>query len=228
MKEILESEGKIDILINNAGLSQFGPLVDVPIEDVQRLIDTNVIGPLRMVQAVAPSMIRRRKGHIINIGSVVGILSTPYAGMYCASKAALHAWSHTLRMELAPFGIKVSVIAPGGVQSSIAKKALKSEWEESEHYSQVAEYIALRENSSQHNPMPTDKFARQVLKNVVMSASPPRWYCLGRLSGWISFAGKWLPYWLTDWILSSKFGLRKLAQLVWKMKKEQDRDKKKN
>ena len=84
----------------------------------RKLFETNLLAPLALVQAAFPHMVRRRTGRIVNIGSVVGILPTPFAGSYCASKAGLHMLSDVLRMEVAPFGIDVIVVQPGGVRST--------------------------------------------------------------------------------------------------------------
>ncbi|MGV2480613.1 UNVERIFIED_CONTAM: SDR family NAD(P)-dependent oxidoreductase, partial [Salmonella enterica subsp. enterica serovar Weltevreden] len=91
----------IDLLINNAGYGAMGPLVEMPLDEVRRQFETNVTSLIALTQAIVPGMIERRSGLVVNIGSVSGVLVTPFAGAYCASKAAVHALSDALRMELA-------------------------------------------------------------------------------------------------------------------------------
>ncbi|KAI0725143.1 oxidoreductase [Fomitopsis betulina] len=117
---VIKREGRIDIVINNAGVMCHGPLLDVPIEGVASAFDTNCLSVLRVCKAVVPHMASRKSGLIVNIGSVVGEIPGPWSGGYAASKAAMHSISQTLAMELRPLGIRVLNIAPGGVRSRIA------------------------------------------------------------------------------------------------------------
>ncbi len=110
------------MLINNAGYGAMGPLLDGGTEAMQRQFETNVFSIVGVTQAFFPAL-RRSKGLVVNIGSVSGVLVTPFAGAYCASKAAVHALSDALRMELAPFGIRVMEVQPGAIDTSFAKNA---------------------------------------------------------------------------------------------------------
>ena len=100
------------------------PLVETDMNEVRAVFDANVFGLLALTQAVAPSMMRRRSGTIVNLASVVGFVPTPFAGAYSASKAAVVALSDTLRLELAPFGVRVVVVAPGAIRSQIGANNL--------------------------------------------------------------------------------------------------------
>jgi NAD(P)-dependent dehydrogenase (short-subunit alcohol dehydrogenase family) len=113
----LQRFGRIDVLVNNAGYAVRGAVEEVPVELVQGMFDANVFGVMRMVQAVAPHMRQQNSGRIINISSVVGKLVTPANGAYSASKFALEALSDALRLELAPFEIKVVLVEPGSIQT---------------------------------------------------------------------------------------------------------------
>jgi NAD(P)-dependent dehydrogenase (short-subunit alcohol dehydrogenase family) len=105
-ERINQQHGGLDVLINNAGYGAMGPLLDGGVEAMQRQFETNVFAVVGVTRALFP-VLRRSKGLVVNIGSVSGVLVTPFAGAYCASKAAVHALSDALRMELAPFGIRV-------------------------------------------------------------------------------------------------------------------------
>ncbi|KAJ1394148.1 Short-chain dehydrogenase/reductase SDR, partial [Sesbania bispinosa] len=96
LNTVLNKYGRIDVLVNNAGVQCVGPLAEVPLSAIQNTFDINVFGSLRMVQAVVPHMATRKQGKIVNIGSVSALASGPWSGAYTASKAALHALTDTL------------------------------------------------------------------------------------------------------------------------------------
>jgi len=112
---------KIDILVNNAGLaSGLDPIQSGHLEDWEQMIDTNVKGLLYLTRKVAPLMIENKTGHIINIGSIAGKEVYPNGNVYCASKHAVDALSKSMRIDLLPFGIKVSQIAPGMIDTEFS------------------------------------------------------------------------------------------------------------
>ena len=103
----------VDVLVNGAGIIEGGAIVDVPGANIRRQFEVNVIGPVLLTQGIARKMIARRSGKIIFMGSVVGIVSGPFVGIYGASKHALEGIVDTMRMELQEFGVQVAVINPG-------------------------------------------------------------------------------------------------------------------
>src|ERR1700742_2749580 len=116
--QIIREKGRIDVLINNGGYGQFGALEDVPMDEGRRQLETNLIGPARLVQPCLPHMRAQRYGRIFNISSIGGKLATPLGGWYHASKYGLEGYSDSLRNEVARFGIDVVVIEPGGIETS--------------------------------------------------------------------------------------------------------------
>jgi NAD(P)-dependent dehydrogenase (short-subunit alcohol dehydrogenase family) len=113
IKQVLEKEGRIDVLINNAGMHTGGPLEFIADDLIRRQMETNFMGAVHTVKAVLPSMRKRKDGTIINITSIGGLMGLPFQGYYSAAKFALEGWSEALRMELRQFRIKVIVIEPG-------------------------------------------------------------------------------------------------------------------
>ena len=110
---VLKKEGKIDILINNAGMGISGSIEEASTEEIKLQMDTNFLGMVHVIQAVLPSMRQNSNGTIINMSSLGGIAALPFQGFYCASKYAIIGFSDALRMEIKPFNIKVVVIEPG-------------------------------------------------------------------------------------------------------------------
>ncbi len=117
VQQIVETEGAVDILINNAGFGSYGAIEDVSIADARYQLDVNVFGAARLIQLVLPKMREKRWGKIINISSIGGKFATPYGGWYHASKFALEGLSDALRNEVKQFGIDVVIIEPGGVKT---------------------------------------------------------------------------------------------------------------
>jgi len=118
---VLAKFGKIDILINNAGIGMRKPFADTPIEMIEELMRTNYFGVVYCTHEALPSMIARGSGHIVNISSVAGKIGTPNIAGYCASKFAMNGLSESLYYELAPHGVTVSVICPGPVRTDFNK-----------------------------------------------------------------------------------------------------------
>jgi NAD(P)-dependent dehydrogenase (short-subunit alcohol dehydrogenase family) len=209
---VLQRVGRIDVLVNNAGVNTFGPLTELPLEKVRSLFETNVLGLLAVTQAVFAPMAERRSGRLINVGSVVGLLPTPFAGAYCASKAAVHMLSEVLRMELQPFGIDVVVVQPGGVKSSIADSGsgdIARYDTESSKYRPAYNGIVKRAYASQDNPMPAEEFARQLVEQA-FETPPPRTIRLGTGADYLPQLAE-MPPEQRDPLLSKAYELDRLA-----------------
>jgi NAD(P)-dependent dehydrogenase (short-subunit alcohol dehydrogenase family) len=120
---IMEEDGRIDALVNNAGHGQFGPLEEVPTEAVAEQFDVNVYGPHRLIREVLPYMRRQEHGAIVNVSSVWGRISVAGGGAYAGSKHALEAFSDALRQEVSAFDVNVSVVEPGPVDTGFTERA---------------------------------------------------------------------------------------------------------
>lgn len=117
VKEILDKEGRIDVLVNNAGYGYFGAIENVTMEEARRQIEVNVFGLARLCQLVLPTMRAQHSGRIINVSSIAGKSVMLYGGWYHVSKYSVEAFSDALRMEMKPFGVDVVIIEPGPIQT---------------------------------------------------------------------------------------------------------------
>jgi len=120
ISKIINNEGRIDILINNAGIGITGPLEETPDSEIKKAFDTNYFGPLNVIKAVLPFMRKQGGGLIINITSIAGYMGLPYRGIYSATKGALEITTEAFRMELKEFNIKMTNVAPGDFATNIA------------------------------------------------------------------------------------------------------------
>jgi NAD(P)-dependent dehydrogenase (short-subunit alcohol dehydrogenase family) len=120
--QVLACGGRIDVLVNNAGIDLKGPIEELPLAEFRRVMETNYFGALRCIQAVVPGMRARRSGHIINVTSIAGRVSVSSQAPYAASKWALEAASEALAQEVKSFGIHVSIVEPGVIATPIFDK----------------------------------------------------------------------------------------------------------
>lgn len=213
VQSVRERAGGIDYLVNNAGHSLFGPVAEVPLSEVQQLLETNLVSQLRVCQAVIPGMAERGSGCIVNVGSIVGHITTPFVGPYSASKAGLHIVSDALRMEVAPLGIDVVVVQPGAIQSQVAangssRSALEQYEQSSSLYFPVREQIRARAGASQNTPTTAEDFACMVLDRLLVQ-SPPRLIRAGKGVGFLGLLAR-MPAAVRDRIFSSHFSLHRL------------------
>ncbi|UJH67563.1 SDR family oxidoreductase [Allomuricauda sp. SCSIO 65647] len=120
VEEVTSKEGRLDVLINNAGVGITGPIEETPHEEILNVFDTNFHGPIHMMKAVLPQMRRQGGGLIINTTSIAGYMGLPFRGYYSASKGALGLITEALRMETKKFGVSITNIAPGDFATNIA------------------------------------------------------------------------------------------------------------
>jgi len=120
VSEVIAKEGRIDVLLNNAGIGITGPIEETPHEEILNVFDTNFNGPLHMIKAVLPKMREQQSGLILNITSIAGYMGLPYRGIYSATKGAMELVTEALRMEVKDFGIQIANLAPGDFATNIA------------------------------------------------------------------------------------------------------------
>jgi short-subunit dehydrogenase len=139
---VVEQAGPIDALVNNAGFSLWGPVELVPTELEDRMLATNLVGAMRMTRAFLPGMRTRGFGRVVQVSSLAAQTGRPLVGLYAASKAGLEAWSTALREEVAGFGIGVTVIRVGAVESAVEDKRIVIDGTGSDYAEFVAETMA--------------------------------------------------------------------------------------
>ena len=122
VQKLLKKVVAIDILINNAGVGITGPMEEVPIDEMKKNFDTNLFGPIQMINTILPSMRLNKKGMVINITSIAGYFGLPFRGVYSGSKGSLELITESYRMELKQYGIKMTTVAPGEFSTNIADR----------------------------------------------------------------------------------------------------------
>lgn len=205
VQTILDKEGRIDVLINNAGYGSYGTIEDVSIEEAKRQLDVNVFGLARMTQLVLPSMRKQKSGKIINISSIGGKIATPFGAWYHASKFAVEGMSDSLRTEVKPFGIDVIVIEPGGVKSEWANIAYENLAKTTQNtaYSEMAnKFKRAFETTISKNAEP--EVISRLVSKAIAAKKPKTRYSGGYMAKPALFFRRWVGDRTMDKILLSQ------------------------
>jgi NAD(P)-dependent dehydrogenase (short-subunit alcohol dehydrogenase family) len=205
VEQIVREQGRIDVLINNAGYGQMGALEDVPMDAARRQIEVNLIGVGRLTQLCLPHMRERKFGKIINVSSIGGKCAFPMAGWYHASKFALEGYSDALRMEVRPFGIDVVVIEPGGTESEWFPVAI-AELEQKSANGAYAHFVnAIRKSPAWNRKMPAPKVITDLVVKALQAGSPRARYSGASGAGVILFLRRVLSDRMYDRLIMSQF-----------------------
>lgn len=175
VKAVLEREGRIDVLINNAGMGIAGSIEDTSMEEAKKQFETNFFGVLRMIRLVLPTMRKQGYGKIIVVSSVAGVISIPYQSMYSASKYALEALIEALRHEVAPFGIKACLVEPGDTRTGFTSSRIIAEaaGKDSPYDSRFRRSLSRMEHDEQNGASPDD-VARVICRMILKKKLPIR------------------------------------------------------
>ncbi|MCX6025467.1 MAG: SDR family oxidoreductase [Chloroflexi bacterium] len=177
--EILSREGRLDAVLNNAGIGFAGSIEDLTLAEARQQLETNFFGAVRVCRAVLPAMRRQGAGLIINVASIGAQIALPYQGHYTASKLALEGMSQSLRMEVRPFGIRVVVFAPGDFQTGFTEHRLRGRQtaKESAYALSFLRTLTVVERDERTGLNP-ERFARLV-EHIVASRNPRPRYVIG-------------------------------------------------
>lgn len=209
--------GRVDALVNNAGYGQMGPLELVPYQAAQRQFQINLLGPLALIRALVPLMREQGGGRIINISSLGGRMAFPFGGLYSGSKFALEGLSDALRMELAPFNIKVSVIEPGPVSTNffvVAAQAVEDTVATPENTPYRAAFEKLKELEKQTSSRAwTSERVAQVIVQALTDRNPSPRYIAATGGKFLLFMmTKVLPTRMVDAFWQRFYGINLVAK----------------
>ncbi|HFU3985238.1 TPA: oxidoreductase [Streptococcus suis] len=181
VKQIIDEQGRIDVLWNNAGYGLYGPVEELSMEKVQQQFEVNVYGVARLTQKVLPYMREKREGLIINTSSMGGKIYTPLGAWYHASKHAIEGYSDCLRMELKEFGIKVVVLEPGVIDTGFpqgVRDNFSFESQNGPYKRLVAAYIRAMENQTMKGSNP--KVISNAVQKIINARNPKTRYLVGQ------------------------------------------------
>src|ERR1700742_308824 len=177
--DVERSIGAIDVLVNNAGYGHEGILEESSIDDLRRQFEVNVFGAVAMIQAVLPSMRRRRAGHILNITSMGGIITLPGLSYYHGSKFALEGISESLGKEVKDLGIKVTAVEPGGFRTDWAGRSMVRAERSIGDYDPIIEPVRKRRMEMSGQQIGDPGKAAQAMLKAALSDNPPAHLLLG-------------------------------------------------
>ncbi len=210
-KILSETHGRLDGLVNNAGVAVAAPMEFVPLEELRDQLEVNVVGLTAVTQAFLPAL-RHAKGRIVNVGSISGILTTPLMGPYCASKYAVEAISDALRQELAPHGVKVALIQPGRIITPIWQKSMQRAEANEEKlpeegrklYGKLIEAVKKSVKHVEKDALPVEPVA-EAIWHALTAPEPKSRYLVAKKSLFIKLVAN-LPDKLRDSLIRKQFG----------------------
>jgi len=217
--------GRVDALVNNAGYGQMGPVELIPSVAAQRQFQINLLGPLALIRALVPMMRDSGGGRIINISSLGGRVAFPFGGLYSASKFALEGLSDALRMELAPFNIKVSIIEPGPVSTDffvVAAQAIKETVATPENTPYRAAFEKLKglEKQTSKRAWTSEQVAEVITRSLTERHPRPRYIAATGGNFLLFLMNKALPPRVVDTFWQRFYGIDLVAK-DWQQQKNQ-------
>ncbi len=206
---ILEQSGGVDVLVNNAGFGLYGPVEEIGIDEARYQFEVNVFGPARLTQLLLPAMRKKGAGTIVNITSMGGKVYTLLGSWYHATKHALEGWSDSLRLELAPFGIKVVIIEPGLIETGFGDVASEGLLKRSGTgaYARLSQAVAKTTKDSYGNGRGTDPgVIAGIVSRAVKTNHPRTRYVAGKYAAPMMFVRKWFGDRAFDRVIMSQMG----------------------
>jgi NAD(P)-dependent dehydrogenase (short-subunit alcohol dehydrogenase family) len=208
IEQIVAEQGRIDVLVNNAGYGSYGAVEDVPLSEARYQLEVNLFGLARLIQLVLPHMRRQGSGRIINISSIGGKIYEPLGAWYHAAKFAVEGLSDSLRVELRPFGIDVVIIEPGAIHTewgAISAQKLRQSSAGTAYQNQAATMAAVLESFSALASPPS--VIADTIARAATAVRPRSRYVAGRGARTIITARQLLPDWAFDALITSGYQL---------------------
>jgi NAD(P)-dependent dehydrogenase (short-subunit alcohol dehydrogenase family) len=206
---ILRRHGRIDAVVNNAGMGIAGAIEDTSVAEIQRQFDANVFGVLRVCRTVIPHMRQQGGGRIINVSSLAGLIALPFQGAYSASKFALEALTESLRMETRPFGILVSLLEPGDFRTGFTANRVRTEASRTNpaYAERCARALGLMERDESRGPGP--ETLAPVVERILTARSPRLRYTAGApQQRAAALLRRLLPAALFERVITTVYGIR--------------------
>lgn len=189
IEQCLQQIGPVDILINNAGESRLAPAEFDPPDKIRELFQTHLFGPIRLIQGILPAMRKNRRGWIINIGSLAGVFPVPYQSAYSAAKAALAAYSQSLRSEVGKLGIRVVLLSPNDIRTTIQPEVVTGP--APDYHDALGRMRAVRESRMAAAADP--EIAARKIASILRKKRPAPAYAVGGGGPLMVFARRFLP-----------------------------------
>lgn len=203
--DVLADAGRIDLLVNNAGMGLFGGAEESSTAQARALFEVNVFGVLRMTNAVLPTMRRQGKGRIVNLSSVQGFIPAPYFALYASTKHAVEGYSESLDHELRPFGIRVVLVEPAYTRTSFEENLAKSD-QLLDVYDTVRAVMTATVSKAMEKGDAPDVVAATVLA-AATDPAPKRRYAAGKMARQVSLLRRFVPASAFDKSLRKQLGL---------------------
>ncbi|WP_082748622.1 SDR family oxidoreductase [Nocardioides jensenii] len=200
-----QAAGPVDVLVNNAGESQSGPLEELPLDALDRLFQLNVLGPVQLTQLLLPGMRERGHGRVVMVGSMIASFPLPYRSSYAATKAAIRAFATAAREELAPYGVWLTTVEPGSINTGISQRRTKYVAEDSPYKAECDTVIAALDRK-EASGISADDVAATVLE-AVQAEKPKSLYARGSNAPVVFALRRLAPRGAVERITARAFGL---------------------
>jgi NAD(P)-dependent dehydrogenase (short-subunit alcohol dehydrogenase family) len=197
--------GAVDVLVNNAGESQSGPLEDLPLDAVDRLFQLNVLGPVQLTQLLLPGMRERGHGRVVMIGSMLGSFPLAYRSSYSASKAAIRTFATAARHELSPYGVWLTTVEPGSINTGIGQRRTKYVADGSPYAAECERVVAVLDQREAEGTDPRE--VAQTVLAAVLAERPRALYARGSRAPVVFALKRLAPQGVLERVMSRTFGL---------------------
>ncbi|ADG80564.1 Short-chain dehydrogenase/reductase SDR OS=Tsukamurella paurometabola (strain ATCC 8368 / DSM/ CCUG 35730 / CIP 100753 / JCM 10117 / KCTC 9821 / NBRC 16120/ NCIMB 702349 / NCTC 13040) OX=521096 GN=Tpau_3993 PE=3 SV=1 [Tsukamurella paurometabola] len=202
-----QAAGDVDIVVNNAGESQSGPLEELPADAVDRLFQTNVFGAVQLTQPLLPGMRERGYGRVIMVGSMLASFPLAFRGSYVAAKAALKGFACAARQELSPFGVWVTTVEPGSIATGIGERRTKYVADDSVYRSDFDTMIDNLDRNERAGITP--KQVAEVIVNAIEADPPREFYAVGSNAPLVFLLKRLVPVEVVSKIVAKRHGLQR-------------------